>query len=586
MRRNRIAPVVALFLSTLISCRPALPPSAQVPVKEEEKRAERGRRDAITPPPIAQPMATAEAGVNGVDGGVTGGVVGGVVGGYAMPQSVAPMRMLKPSNSAYSMADVEFNTEEYGRISENVFMLARETPRSTFSIDVDRASYSNVRRFITGGNLPPRDAVRIEELVNYFTYDYPEPAGTQPFSVSTDVTGCPWNDQNKLVRIGLQSRRVNVDELPPNNLTFLIDVSGSMQSPDKLPLVKASLAQLVDQLRPEDSVALVVYAGSAGLVLEPTRGSNKGAILGALERLEAGGSTAGGEGILLAYKVAKENFNPRGNNRVILASDGDFNVGVTSDGELEQLIEKKRKEGIYLTVLGFGTGNVKDSKMELLADKGNGNYAYIDSLFEARKTLVNEMGATLLTVAKDVKLQVEFNPNRVKAYRLIGYENRMLRDQDFKDDTKDAGEIGAGHSVTALYEIVPPEANVPGIDIDPLKYQAPALTDAAKSGELMTLKIRYKAPDQESSRELAYPIADAVRSIDAAPDDMRFAVAVAEFGMLLRKSEFAPGATFHEVIALAEGARGRDEEGYRAGFIVLARQAASLAGSEKIAVTR
>jgi Ca-activated chloride channel homolog len=333
---------------------------------------------------------------------------------------------------------------------------------------VDRASYANVRRFLREGVRPPRQAVRIEEMVNYFTYDYPQPSGDDPVSITTELAACPWNEKNRLLLIGLQSRKIETADLPPNNLVFLIDTSGSMQSADKLPLVKDALRLLVDQMRPQDTVSIVAYAGSAGLVLKPTRGSDRGAILEALDAFEAGGSTAGAEGIVLAYDVAKQNFLRDGNNRVILATDGDFNVGVSSDGELEQLIESRRRDGIFLTVLGFGTGNLKDSKMELLADKGNGNYAYIDSIAEARKSLVQEMGATLLTVARDVKIQVEFNPATVGAYRLIGYENRLMRAEDFNNDAKDAGEIGAGHSVTALYEIVPAGGGVPKATVHPL----------------------------------------------------------------------------------------------------------------------
>jgi Ca-activated chloride channel homolog len=458
--------------------------------------------------------------------------------------------------------DVAHNTEEYSRFDENPFLRPADAPLSTFSIDVDRASYSNVRRFVQSGQRPPRQAVRIEEMVNYFTYDYPDPSA-DPFSITTEVTACPWNEKHKLMLIGLQGRRMKTEDLPPNNLVFLIDSSGSMQSPDKLPLVKAGLRLLVEQLRPEDSVALVTYAGSAGLVLPATKGSNKGAIMAALDELEAGGSTAGAEGIVLAYDVAKENFLRRGNNRVILATDGDFNVGVTSDGELEQLIEKKRRDGIFLTVLGFGTGNIKDSKMELLADKGNGNYAYIDSLSEARKTLVHEMGATLFTIAKDVKIQVEFNPSVVGAYRLIGYENRLLGAQDFNDDKKDAGELGAGHSVTALYELVPPGEEIPGGSVDPLKYQTPAAARAA-SGELATVKLRYKEPDGDTSRLLSRVVDNTV--MPAMSDNLRLASAVAELGMLLRGSQHKGEASFDaviergrmqpELVALAAKARG------------------------------
>ncbi len=348
-----------------------------------------------------------------------------------------------------------FNTEAYDYIAESIFVSAAFDPVSTFSIDVDRASYSNIRRFINDGQLPPEDAVRIEEMINYFTYDYPAPTSDHPFSVTAEMSVAPWNSLHKLVRIGIQGRKIDTEDLPPTNLVFLIDVSGSMQSANKLPLLKSSFRMLVGELRPEDRVALVVYAGAAGLVLPSTPGDSKDEILEAIEALEAGGSTAGGEGIKLAYEVARENYIEGGNNRVILATDGDFNVGASSDAEMVRLIEEMREDGTFLTVLGFGTGNIKDSKMEKLADHGNGNFAYIDNLMEARKVLVTEMGGTLLTIAKDVKIQVEFNPARVQAYRLIGYENRALRDEEFNDDTKDAGELGAGHSVTALYEVIP-----------------------------------------------------------------------------------------------------------------------------------
>ena len=357
----------------------------------------------------------------------------------------------------------EFNTEEYGRITENDFLEAVNHPLSTFSIDVDTASYSNVRRFLNQGQLPPADAVRIEELINYFKYDYPQPEGDHPFSITTELATCPWEPAHKLIHIGLQGKRIPLANAPANNLVFLIDTSGSMDEPDKLPLLKSAFKLLTDQLREQDHVAIVVYAGAAGLVLPATSGSDKKTILSAIDKLEAGGSTAGGAGINLAYEVARRSFIPTANNRVILATDGDFNVGVSSDGELLRLIERERESGVFLTVLGFGTGNIKDSKMELLADQGNANYAYVDTIREARKVLVSELGGTLNTIAKDVKIQVEFNPANVQAYRLIGYENRLMRAEEFNDDKKDAGELGAGHSVTALYEIIPvgARANVP-----------------------------------------------------------------------------------------------------------------------------
>ena len=462
-----------------------------------------------------------------------------------------------------------YNTEEYNPIQENVFHAAARTPLSTFAVDVDRASYSNVRRFIRDGGPPPRDAVRIEEMVNYFSYAYPDPTGEHPFAVVTEVGAAPWNPRHQLVRIGLQGRRMPRADLPPSNLVFLVDVSGSMGTPDKLPLVQQSLRLLVNELSARDRVAMVVYAGAAGLVLQSTPGDRKDEILDAIERLQAGGSTAGAQGIRLAYEVARLNHIAGGNNRVILATDGDFNVGVSSQGELVQLIEEKRGQGTFLTVLGFGTGNLADARMEQMADHGNGNYAYVDDLMEGRKVLVTEMGGTLFTIAKDVKLQVEFNPARVYAYRLIGYENRLLADRDFNDDRKDAGEIGAGHSVTALYEVVPvgADSEVRVGTVDSLRYQR---TDAepvsAFGSEMMNVKVRYKAPDGEQSRLLSHAVQVPARS-GATSDDFRFAAAVAAFGMVLRESEHRGRATVDQVLTLARGARGRDAEGYRAEFI-------------------
>ncbi|MGK2856542.1 MAG: vWA domain-containing protein, partial [Thermoanaerobaculia bacterium] len=523
--------------------------------------------------------------------GVTGGVVGGVVSPSTLT-SAAPMRIAgqsydiaaRPPGTPFEM-ERDFNTEEYGRIVENRFLDPSREPLSTFSVDVDRASYAMVRRFLESGQLPPRDAVRIEELINYFEYDYPAPRGDAPFSITTEIASCPWNERHRLLRIGLQAEKIDLEDLPPNNLVFLLDVSGSMNAPDKLPLLKSSLSLLVDNLRSDDSVAIVVYAGSAGLVLPPTPGTQKGRILDALSRLEAGGSTAGGQGIVLAYETARDSFLRGGNNRVILATDGDFNVGVSSDGELQRLIEKERESGIFLSVLGFGTGNVKDSKMELLADKGNGNYAYIDGLAEAKKVLVTEMGGTLLAVAKDVKLQVEFNPARVAAYRLIGYENRVLAAEDFNDDRKDAGEIGAGHSVTALYEIVPPGVPVPSGTVDPLKYQPnKSKAPARASAEVATVKIRYKKPDGARSMLLSETVLDSGAKIEVASSDMRFAAAVAELGLLLRDSEFKGDASFEEVTRLASRAAARDAEGHRADFLRLADKAARIKGTKEIAM--
>ncbi len=463
-----------------------------------------------------------------------------------------------------------FNTEAYEYIVENVFLGVAANPLSTFSIDVDRASYSNVRRFINQGQRPPLDAVRIEELINYFTYDYPNPEGAHPFSITTEVTGAPWNPLHRLVRIGIQGERVDTENLPASNLVFLLDVSGSMQSPNKLPLLKASFRMLVNELRAQDRVAIVVYAGAAGLVLPSTSGAEKGTILDAIEALEAGGSTAGGAGIALAYRVARENHIEGGNNRVILATDGDFNVGASSDAEMVRLIEDRREQGTFLTVLGFGTGNLKDSKMEKLADHGNGNFAYIDNLMEARKVLVTEMGGTLLTIAKDVKIQVEFNPSRVQAYRLIGYENRLLANEDFNDDKKDAGELGAGHSVTALYEVIPVgvESAFPIRGVDSLRYQAPGtLASTSDSPELLFVKLRYKAPDGDESQLIEQPVLDSTNEPSL---DLRFAAAVASFGMILRESEYCGSEwTMANVLSLARGSTGEDTEGYRAEFVRL-----------------
>jgi Ca-activated chloride channel family protein len=464
--------------------------------------------------------------------------------------------------------EAEWNTEEYNTIHENIFHDAIKDPLSTFSIDVDAASYSNIRRFINNGGRPPKDAVRIEEMVNYFDYDYDQPEGKDPFAVITEISTAPWNSKHKLVHIGLQGKRIPTENLPASNLVFLIDVSGSMDEQNKLPLLKSSLKMLVEELRPQDHVAIVVYAGAAGLVLEPTAGSDKKKIIEALDRLEAGGSTAGGAGINLAYATALEHFKQGGNNRVILATDGDFNVGESSDESMERLIESKRKDGIFLTVLGYGMGNYKDSKMEILADKGNGNYAYIDNITEARKVLVNEFGGTLFTIAKDVKLQIEFNPSHVKAYRLIGYENRMLKSEDFNNDKKDAGELGSGHTVTALYEIIPVGVESEFFKIDELKYQTSKIDPAAKqSDELMTIKLRYKKPDEDSSKLIVHPLKDTNIMLSKTSDNFRWSAAVAGFGMLLRESEYSKDFTYDDVARLAQGSRGEDKEGYRIEFI-------------------
>ena len=464
------------------------------------------------------------------------------------------------------------NTEAYARIEDNRFLAAAANPLSTFSIDVDAASYSNVRRFLSQGTLPPADAVRLEELVNYFSYTYPDQTGRQPFAVSADVGPCPWEPEHRLVRIGLQAKKMATRDLPPSNLVFLIDVSGSMQSEDKLPLVKQAFRALVQELRADDRVAIVVYAGAAGLVLPSTSGDDKATILAAIDRLEAGGSTAGGAGLQLAYDVARENYLPEGNNRLILATDGDFNVGVSSDAEMIRLVEARREEGTFLTVLGFGTGNLKDTKMEQMADKGNGHYAYIDNFREAHKVFVREFGGTLFTVAKDVKIQVEFNPARVQAYRLLGYENRLLAREDFADDRKDAGEMGAGHAVTALYEVVPTGAAPVAIGEDSLTYHLVTLRPSANhSAELLTVRLRYKEPTGTRSRLLSVPVVD--RGDRHASDDLRFASAVAAFAMVLRNSEYKGSADYNLVLALAREARGEDDEGYRQEFISMVERA-------------
>ncbi len=473
------------------------------------------------------------------------------------------------------------NTEAYARIEDNRFLTASGNPLSTFSIDVDAASYSNVRRFLSGGTLPPADAVRLEELVNYFSYTYPDHTGSHPFAVSTDVGSCPWDADHRLVRIGLQAKHIATRDLPPSNLVFLIDVSGSMQSEDKLPLVKQAFRALVQELRPEDRVAIVVYAGAAGLVLPSTSGADKAAILEAIDRLEAGGSTAGGTGLRLAYDVARENYLPEGNNRLILATDGDFNVGLSSDAEMIRLVETRREQGAFLTVLGFGTGNLKDTKMEQMADKGNGHYAYIDNFREAHKVFVREFGGTLFTVAKDVKIQVEFNPARVQAYRLLGYENRILAKEDFADDKKDAGEIGAGHAVTALYEVVPVGAPPVAVAGDSLTYQQVTLKpSASRSNDLLTVRLRYKDPTGTKSRLLSAPVMD---QGERGSSDLRFASAVAAFAMVLRNSEYRGSADYNLVLTLARESRGEDEEGYREEFISMVERARSLsAGGETV----
>ena len=478
--------------------------------------------------------------------------------------------------------DARMNTEEYGRIQENGFKSVADAPLSTFSIDVDPASYSNMRRFINRGELPPADAIRTEELVNYFSYDYPKPTGNDPVKITVEAGTCTWNTAHRLVRIGLKAKEIPTEQLPASNLVFLIDVSGSMWGANRLDLVKSSLKLLVNNLRNKDKVAIVTYAGSAGMKLEATSGGDKQKIREAIDELTASGSTAGGAGIHLAYQIAKKNFISDGNNRIILCSDGDFNVGVSSAEGLEQLIEKERKSGVHLTVLGYGMGNYKDKKIQVLAEKGNGNHAYIDNLQEANRVLVGEFGATLHTVAKDVKLQVEFNPSQVQAYRLIGYESRLLKDEDFNNDAKDAGDMGAGHTVTAFYEVIPAGVKNEYVGkVDDLKYQKKEKMTLKPTGsdELLTVKLRYKAPDKDVSRKMELPFVD--NKGDSVSSDFRFASAVAMFGQLLRDSDFKGTADYDKVIKLAKQGLNNDERGYRREFIRLVEAAKGLEKTSK-----
>lgn len=472
-----------------------------------------------------------------------------------------------------------FNTEDYDAIVENGFRTVKDHPLSTFSIDVDAASYSNIRRFLNNGELPPAGAVRIEEMINYFTYDYPKPQGETPFAVQTEISDAPWNPNHKLALINLQGKVVPTNDLPASNLVFLIDVSGSMSGYNKLPLVKKSMKMLVDQLRPQDRVAIVVYAGEAAVKLSSVSASQAGKIKDVIENLNARGYTAGGAGIQMAYSEARKNFISGGNNRVILCTDGDFNIGPSSDAALEKLIENERESGVFLTVLGYGMGNYKDNKMQTLADKGNGNHAYIDDISEAKKVLVNEFGGTLFTIAKDVKLQVEFNPENVQSYRLIGYENRMLNKEDFNDDKKDAGELGSGHTVTALYEIIPTgiEDKFTG-HVDPLKYQKNNSAEPNKtlSSEMMNVKLRYKDPDGQKSRLIEHPVVYKLNASKNTSDNFRFAAAVAQFGMILRQSEFMQESSYSKVLAMANSAIGTDKDGYRKEFIRLVQKANQL----------
>ncbi len=455
------------------------------------------------------------------------------------------------------------NQEGYNAVEENAFQDTISKELSTFSIDVDTASYSNVRRLLNEGSIPPKGAIRTEEMINYFTYDYPSPEDGNPLRIISETAPCPWNEQRNLTMIAIQGEKINNEDIPPNNLVFLLDVSGSMADNNKLPLVKSAMKLLVNSLREEDKISIVVYAGAAGVVLDSTSGNNKEIIFQAIDHLSAGGSTAGGQGIQLAYSIAQENFLEDGNNRIILATDGDFNVGIRSESDLESFIETKRDAGVYLSVLGFGTGNYQDSKMELLADKGNGNYAYIDTLLEAQKVLIEQMGSTLLTIAKDVKIQIDFNPATVKAYRLIGYENRILNDSDFNDDKKDAGELGAGFTVTAFYEIIPRDSLEEIPDVDDLIYQENDYTDFE---DLMTIKLRYKEPTSDESK-LIEKVIKVTDITDEPSENFMFASAVAEFSLLLRDSEYKSDANYAEIIDRATISKGIDVQGYRAEFI-------------------
>jgi Ca-activated chloride channel homolog len=490
------------------------------------------------------------------------------------------------SYNSFNFDDEESNTEAYSNITENGFKNVIDNPVSTFSIDVDAASYSNVRRFLNQGQLPPAGAVRTEEMINYFKYQYPQPTNSDPFSFNIEMSNCPWNKQHKLLLVGLQGKTIPTENLPASNLVFLIDVSGSMGEQNKLPLVKASLKLLTDQLREKDKISMVVYAGNAGLVLPATNGTEKDKIKKAIDALESGGSTAGGAGIQLAYKTAQENFVKNGNNRVILCTDGDFNVGVSSDDDMVRLVEKERNSGVFLTTLGYGMGNYKDSKMQQMANKGNGNNFYIDNMSEAKKVLVNEFGGTLFTIAKDVKLQLEFNPAKVAGYRLIGYENRMLNKEDFNNDKKDAGEMGSGHTVTALYEIIPTGVESDFLEeADPLKYQAANDNEMGSTkfnNELLTIKFRYKAPSKDKSDLITYTVKDETISFAKASDNFRFAAAVANFAMLLRNSEYKGNSSYSKVLSMANAAIGVDTEGYRKECIELIKTAETITNSKAV----
>ncbi len=552
-----------------------------VPQQPAEVEGEIQMPTEAVPPPATTPVLKLPLAAGAPAKAVNGIATKSSSLGYALNKAPAQPRSRDETLRDISEPVGQFNTATYDHIGENPFLDAKSNQLSTFSIDVDTASYSNVRRFINEGSLPPKDAVRVEEMINYFTYDYAQPNDGRPFAVHLDVAGCPWETSHRLVRIGLKGKEIATDKRGPSNLVFLLDVSGSMTPPERLPLVKQAMRLLVEKLTENDRVAIVVYAGGSGLALPSTTGDHKEQILEALENLQAGGSTNGAEGIQLAYKIAADNFIKGGVNRVILATDGDFNVGVTNQGDLIRLIEEKAKSGVFLSMLGVGTDNLKDSTMQKLADKGNGNYAYLDSLDEARKVLVQQMNGTLVTIANDVKIQVEFNPARVASYRLIGYEKRMLRKEDFNNDKVDAGEIGAGHTVTALYEVVPVGvASNPSVPpVDPLKYSAdessPSMR-AASSNEMLTVKLRYKKPDENKSELIERAVTDTSETFETAPADLKFAAAVAEFGMILRDSEYKGSGTLDAVLEWAQQAKAKDSNGYRAGFIELVRKAQTL----------
>jgi Ca-activated chloride channel family protein len=516
---------------------------------------------------------------------ITGAVVAAAQAMSIQPQIAGRVSGIAVTGQGYHIGrpyrETGYDREGYDHITENDFKKVADDPLSTFSIDVDAASYSNIRRLLNSGQLPQQGAVRIEEMINYFRYDYAQPKNNDPFAVHMELAACPWNNKHQLALIGLQGKKIDMEKLPASNLTFLIDVSGSMSSYDKLPLVKQSLLLLTEQLREQDRVSIVVYAGNAGLVLAPTSGENKMQIKEAIQRLESGGSTAGGQGIKLAYQTARQHFLSNGNNRVILCTDGDFNVGLSSDDALERLIEEERKSGVFLTVLGFGTGNYQDAKMQKLADKGNGNHAYIDQVSEAKKVLISEFGGTLFTIAKDVKLQLEFNPAKIQGYRLIGYENRMLAKEDFNNDAKDAGELGSGHTVTALYELVPVGVAMPETTtVDSLRYQRPIAAQNTQqqllADEVLNVKLRYKQPEGDKSRLLSFALKAQPKTIGQSSDNFRFAAAVAGFGMLLRESAYRGNNSYQAVTTLARNAMGDDAEGYRKEFLQLVEKAAKI----------